>query len=1146
MPQKLTLALKRVKKRKSKKIAYSSFISDTYLALYSALHLAFRHVHKGFDLSVPGQQRGWRGLLAMTEWLVSVSVLERPTLLTKAIKEWATQAQAVAAGTVRKPKDPRIPALFVFLQGSIKSQATRKNLWVFANVGRSLPPPPNASTREGKRLRDDAAAQWKERLTTKPGPLDPTLLQDIERFVYKRTVARIRRFERKRGAGQFTGLGPIKLNAKACLERSRKKKGVYGHYKEMLQKSETRLVQVEKTLRLDRMNDPYAQMHTEKVNARILATNVRHWVTEPSEDDSALRADLPKRQRTVEFVASIEATVDAETKKFLAGFLAATGRLPSQTEYRERTEPSTAQLPMKYLLLPERGNKLRGATISPAFVVVQGQRINAAWISLLATSKCHSYTLSGSTGLPRSIKQGIERNGLSEDFILTSADLSAASDYIHHQAAWAVWRGYTRALEGRLPEFIVELGYLLVGGRMRNIPDGDFGNTQSWYSQRGALMGIPLAWPVLSELQDFCAHKACKAANISGSPYVICGDDLGAAWTEKAQKAYYDMLFRVDLRLNAYKTYESRTGLVFVERLFVLSHPTSQPGEKALVPVLDPQSEEGRKLQAQRRLTSRTDGDDHELWSWIRLELVNKLEREGKMAPDPMFSKFRIVPRPKLSALIAAKRRGNERQDEQKPHYLSLAGTIAHEYDLCAEPWRKEAALSVARTVHHKIFAMWSNSGLPLHWPTELGGWGLPGKQTAPPLFRKAAAAILTGQDKLGQEIARMRLLTSAPDATRSILKDIFDEVSTYPERLTPEDEPTRLSVLQQEITAKVIAYRSWDPSFDKTTTNSTRWSMKKLCHEITAKVNQAAVAWRGVHPVNPKNLQKLIRRRVDKMVTSTPVDSLLFHTNAYDETTDYLVGVTPRVEPAAKAAGVRPSEAQPHDGVPEWLQVEFSKLSLEATSDGTSLAAPPDARETKDPGLAEAKSGRPPLVTGGGDDNAIAAQSVQKETRKRNEGEVHEGSEPTARPKSPHDEAPNNYPGAQRRLAAAQELHSEESVREAMRYYTGMHGAVLRYGNIEGIRPESITIADGRKIFEASIGITVPALNDFARQRQKAWVQRNGPKGSVIRMLEGLVREYRPYDSRILVAHRKKATLAIVQKNSRQVRDWLDGGTAD
>jgi hypothetical protein len=900
MPKKLRDSLRKSGTSKgSRNKLYLKYVSDTWLALYSALRISFPIVHRGADPTIPDQRRAWSGLVSMAEWMVKVSMLEHPLLLTKAVKEWSTQAQAIAVGTDRPQRDKKIPELLRFLVGTLKSQATRKNLWTFANVGRSLPPPPSAKTELGQSLRKEATEKWTGILKEKRPPLDPELLDKLRAFVRRRTEQRIRQYE-KRHKKPFRGLGPMKLNASGCLERARKKGGVYGRYRETLRQATQRIVKLEQ-MGPPPVRDRYEALRTKENKARIERTTGAQWPTEPPEGEQrALQENLVAWQRNVEFTASSQALQQAEAREHLRGYVRAAGHKPS--EHRANPDdddviPDGMTLPMKYLLLPERGCKLRGATMSPAWAVTTGQRINSQWLQLLKLSRIHNYDKAGGDGLPKPILSGIAQNGLREDFVLTSADLSSASDYLHFSASRAVWEGYTEALGDRMPELERELGFVLVAGHMKNVPTAKHGNDEEWLSQAGALMGLPLAWLTLSEIQDFCGHEAMQLCGLTGNPYIICGDDFGAAWTQEAETYYFKLLSDVGLKLNNYKTYSSRTGLVFVEKLFLLgsptpslpvqtitTHPDGRKTANLRVWETDPKSPEGIRLQEERTLYAPA---GRTLFEWIRLKLV---QRRKPLARATYYTRLHLSGRPKLSALIAAKRRGQARQDEKTPLYLSLAGTLTYETERCMEPWRKEAAMAVARCVHKTTFAKWRRSGLPIYWPTELGGWGLPGKQQAPRLFRKAAAVILGGQPKSGKAIIRIRQLTAAPQHLRSYLKDLTAEVKTYPERLSPQAKPTRLSEALADMTAKVLSYHSWDPSYDKSHRERKRWSINQLCRRILTEITHAAQLWKSANPIRPSNLQKLIKRKLDPMVDDAPIHDLLAFTGTQIRTTEYLV----------------------------------------------------------------------------------------------------------------------------------------------------------------------------------------------------------------------------------------------------------------
>jgi hypothetical protein len=624
----------------------------------------------------------------MAEWMVKISLLRHPMLLTKAIKEWSTQAQAIAVGTDKPQKNRGVPLLQRFLVGTLKSQATRKNLWTFANVGRSIPPPPGPKTDLGKVLRQEATEKWTSILREKRPPLDPELLDKLRIFVRKRTEQRIRQYE-KRHKKPFRGLGPMKLNASGCLERSRKKGGVYGRYRETLRQASQRLVRLEQ-MGPPPVRDRYEALRTKENKARIERTTGRQWPTTPPEGEQhALQEGLPAWQRNVEFTASAQALQQAEARMFLDGYVAASGHKPS--EYRDKPDntdpiPKAATIPMKYIQISERGCKLRGATMSPAWAVTTGQRINSQWLQLLKLSRIHNYDKTGGDGLPKAILSGVAQNGLREDFVFTSADLSAASDYLHFSASRAVWEGYTEALGDRMPALERELGYVLVAGHMRNVPTAMHGNDEEWTSQSGALMGLPLAWLTLSEIQDFCGQMAMQLCNLTGNPYIVCGDDFGAAWTKEAETSYFELLSSVGLKLNEYKTYSSRTGLVFVEKLFLLgsptpslpiqtitTHPDGRKTANLRVWETDPESPEGIRLQEARALYAPA---GRTLFEWIRLKLV---QRSKPLKAAGYYTRLHLSGRPKLSALIAAKRRGQARQDEKTPLYLSLAGTLTYE-----------------------------------------------------------------------------------------------------------------------------------------------------------------------------------------------------------------------------------------------------------------------------------------------------------------------------------------------------------------------------------------------------------------------------------------------------------------------------------
>jgi len=70
---------------------------------------------------------------------------------------------------------------------------------------------------------------------------------------------------------------------------------------------------------------------------------------------------------------------------------------------------------------------------------------------------------------------------------------------------------------------------------------------------------------------------------------------------------------------------------------------------------------------------------------------------------------------------------------------------------------------------------------------------------------------------------------------------------------------------------------------------------MNKLCHKILNEITSVSKLWKSANPVNPANVRKLIRRKLDPMVDDQPVHDLLAFVGIKVSTTEYLVENLPR-----------------------------------------------------------------------------------------------------------------------------------------------------------------------------------------------------------------------------------------------------------
>jgi len=775
----------------------------------------------------------------------------------RAIKQWATEAQAYACGaSIRLRKVGYAPRFFRqagdktekakgFIRGSLVSEWTRANAWVFANVGRSIPPP---ATDLLKETEAKELADWDARLfDAQPAILDKDrkeLLEDLTAWVAGRIHSLAKRLpdvERELD---------IRLNPSACLECSRAKGGAYEYYKraaKALKGPGSRIPIAE----FEQHPTPRASATAEYPAGQWLPTPDLggNWYTRIQEDGlGVLHPTKPLLQA--------EAPVDTRIRLLKSH--------ADDISLREQEKAlENESLPMRPVVLPERGMKMRIATMSPAWAVVRGQRINRMLLSLLKTARCHSHALLGKAGVPQTIVEGVKRFGGHRDFVITSADLSAASDFIPHDVAAAVWRGVVEGLGKRLGDADKVLGYQLLGPmHLEGQPER--------VSNRGILMGLPLTWPVLSLLNEYAASVGMKNPGEPSSKgcFSVCGDDMIAAWTTTKQRTYYENLEKLGLVLNRYKTYESPTGGVFIEELYQVSDRTRwikiPTGSKGTRPVTPP-----------ARILRQTIGKVLEIESSDRRQLT-----------------FRVVShtvRPKLSAILQAKRSGMNPQDDHVPPHLSLPAIITAEAAKTSLGWRKQAIDTIMRIAHKGTISNMEKSGVPLYWPRELGGWGLPppkGKPVAPAKFRKAAASILNGQSQLRRDYMRVFQLARAPKHLRKIIRDQLTIVDNLPERLSDEAEPKPLEEVEGEVIARTLAYHSFDPFFDKRSSLKIA-SVDTVAKHIKRVLAQGLKKWQSAKPIDSSKAVKLLEQK-PRLVDRKEINRILFYTGTPDSKSTY------------------------------------------------------------------------------------------------------------------------------------------------------------------------------------------------------------------------------------------------------------------
>jgi hypothetical protein len=194
------------------------------------------------------------------------------------------------------------------------------------------------------------------------------------------------------------------------------------------------------------------------------------------------------------------------------------------------------------VVIHEKGSKIRIASLHPAAVSHACRVLNRRLIAVLRRK---GYT-----------RDSFRTNTFSlynkdPTALLYSADLSKASDYIHHHFIEAFIESVAEAQQWSEVEKSV---FLRCHGRMR-LPDGSL-------TTMGAHMGLGGTWALLATMNQFCLDRATGGDCKKGK---ICGDDALGLLTPKEVREYERALTQdVGLKINHAKKFYGKKG-VFCE-----------------------------------------------------------------------------------------------------------------------------------------------------------------------------------------------------------------------------------------------------------------------------------------------------------------------------------------------------------------------------------------------------------------------------------------------------------------------------------------------------------------------------------------------------------------------------------------------------
>ena len=851
------------------------YVEQQWLALRSAFDIGYPVCH--LDLKDPHGSEAWKGLVDMVDWLLVAWFDQGAYFVGKAIKAFTSQCQSRAVGDSSRAKavPGAIPDFFSFIRGSLVSGLTTKNLWTFSNLGRSIPPPPPSYDAES-----DEYSNWVGRLWDgSVRPTDPEVLKDITKRTAKMMLS-MKKGAARAGFGVENYFSNPNLNASACLERSRAKGGVYGHYK-------SRAVQQEDGAFAEDLADrPYPpEVDAEGRRKLILPLNsLSYFLRSRLDNNGTYRMDdkaVPPRGTAPDWVRTH-----------------ALDRVQNRLAEDDLLEDLKVDGPvlMRPVLLRERGQKIRLATMSPAPLVVAGQRLNKTILTLFKHSKALNYSLLGHSGVPGSIRAAVA-SGVSDKNEFLSTDLSAASDYIPHDVAGAVWEGIWEVLGEGYPPYYRDVGHRLLGPQRLEDDDGKrhdvLRECENEPTTRGILMGLPLTWPVLSLLNLLAAEEATTIYSqgttdnhgFLGRKHwtttCVCGDDMGAYWPIPCTQLYFDALESYGLKVNFKKTYRSPNGLVFVEELFKLGPVQKEkPSEEESPPPLPghPQT--------------------NQVWTWIEVEL----RRRGVTTRS--YQKVAVIVRPRLSAILFAKRFG-QKGDDVSPLWQILPRVACEQVGLATEPWRQKRVLEVVKRVHRKVVTSMEKTGLPLHWPKCLGGWGMPGRQVASTRFRKVAASILYGKDptETMRTLSRAHLHGGLPELVRRPFERAMDQIENHQEdgkNYVRGDGLSEFKDVEEEVLLRVVTFLSRHPDYDKSAAAPVS-TMSSTVARVSRLVKVLGDRWRSAAPMQVSNvrLRVLDFQYGTELVRDDQLDSILHWTGIRDT---YLTKAVSNVSPEERS----------------------------------------------------------------------------------------------------------------------------------------------------------------------------------------------------------------------------------------------------
>jgi hypothetical protein len=174
------------------------------------------------------------------------------------------------------------------------------------------------------------------------------------------------------------------------------------------------------------------------------------------------------------------------------------------------------------------------------------------------------------------------------------------------------------------------------------------------------------------------------------------------------------------------------------------------------------------------------------------------------------------------------------------------------------------------------------NSGIPLHFPRSLGGWGLPGKPEAPIRFRKAAASILIGQSQLQERLHAVFLCSKAPPYLRKKIRKGLNTIQAWPERFSPSAVPRDIEDVTTDYTSRLLAFHGRDPTVSKLQ-DIKYANLGTIAKRINRTIDEAVKYWKSAKPMKAGKAVLLDQTYRARLVDSQYLDLLLARRGVYD-----------------------------------------------------------------------------------------------------------------------------------------------------------------------------------------------------------------------------------------------------------------------